>query len=189
MPQSRKRQSSKARRPAPQTFSNKQTAPQSGSSINNKRAQLIGGFIIGALLAAGVYYFFIRGRGNNNSPGNEVTTASGLKYVDTVVGTGQSPKPGQTVIVHYTGMLQNGTVFDSSLDKNKPGKGEPIPFVIGRGQVIKGWDEGLLTMKVGGKRKLTVPPKLGYGAEGRPPSIPPNSTLVFDVELVGIKGQ
>lgn len=189
MPQSRKRQSSKARRPAPQTFSNKQTAPQR-SSINNKRAQLIGGFIIGALLAAGVYYFFIRGRGSdNNAPGNEVTTASGLKYVDVVEGTGQSPKPGQTVIVHYTGMLQNGTVFDTSLDKNKPSKGEPIPFVIGRGQVIKGWDEGLMTMKVGGKRKLTIPPKLGYGVEGRPPSIPANSTLVFDVELVGIKGQ
>jgi hypothetical protein len=189
MPQSRKRQSSKARRPAPQTYSNKQTTPQSRST-NNKTAQLIGGFIIGALLAAGVYYFFIRGRANNNNaPGNEVTTASGLKYVDEAIGTGQSPKPGQTVIVHYTGMLQNGTIFDSSRDKNKPGGGEPIPFVIGRGQVIKGWDEGLMTMKVGGKRKLTIPPKLGYGATGKPPDIPANSTLVFDVELVGIKGQ
>lgn len=180
MPQSRKRQSSKARRPAPQTFSNKPTTTQ-GASTNNKRVQLIGGFIIGALLAAGVYYFFIRT--------NEVTTASGLKYVDTVQGTGPSPQPGQTVIVHYTGKLPNGTVFDTSLDKDKPSKGEPVPFVIGQGQVIKGWDEGLMTMKVGGKRRLTVPPKLGYGAAGRPPSIPANSTLIFDVELVGIKGQ
>jgi ketosteroid isomerase-like protein len=112
----------------------------------------------------------------------ECSTLSGLKYVDLVEGKGASPKPGQTVIVHYTGWLENGTKFDSSLDR-----GQPIPFPIGVGRVIKGWDEGLMSMKIGGKRKLLIPANLAYGAQGRPPVIPPDSPLIFEVELVGIR--
>ena len=109
-------------------------------------------------------------------------TDSGLEYVDTVVGTGDSPKKGQQVSVHYTGRLTNGQKFDSSVDR-----GQPFMFTIGIGQVIKGWDEGVMSMQVGGKRTLTIPPELGYGARGAGSVIPPNATLVFDVELLGIK--
>lgn len=111
-----------------------------------------------------------------------VKTQSGLQYVDEVVGKGVNPKAGQTVTVHYTGRLTNGTKFDSSVDRD-----EAFNFVIGVGQVIKGWDEGVLTMKVGGKRKLIIPPELGYGQRGAGNAIPPNSTLIFDVELLGVK--
>lgn len=114
--------------------------------------------------------------------GKQVTTASGLKYVDAVEGTGPSPRTGQTVKVHYTGKLENGTKFDSSVDR-----GEPFEFVIGVGKVIKGWDEGVMTMRVGGKRTLTIPPELGYGARGAGNVIPPNAILSFDVELLGVK--
>jgi len=107
-----------------------------------------------------------------------VTTPSGLKYVDMVVGTGATPKVGDTVLVHYTGRFTNGKIFDSSV---------AFQFVLGKGQVIKGWDEGVGSMKVGGKRKLTIPPDLAYGARGYPGVIPPNSTLVFQVELLKIK--
>ena len=110
-----------------------------------------------------------------------VTTASGLKYVDMVVGKGASPTVGKQVTVHYTGTLENGTKFDSSVDRK-----EPFSFVIGVGQVIKGWDEGVKSMKVGGKRKLIIPSKLGYGARGAGGAIPPNATLLFDVELLDI---
>jgi len=112
-----------------------------------------------------------------------VTTPSGLKYVDVKVGAGASPQKGKTVTVHYTGTLTDGTKFDSSVDRN-----EPFKFIIGVGQVIKGWDEGVMSMKVGGKRKLIIPPQLGYGARGTPGGpIPPNAELNFDVELLGVE--
>ena len=116
-------------------------------------------------------------------PANLTTTQSGLQYHDEVVGSGDVAKAGQQVTVHYTGWLTDGTKFDSSVDRN-----EPFKFPIGQGQVIKGWDEGVMTMKVGGKRKLTIPPHLGYGAAGAGGGkIPPNATLVFDVQLLGLE--
>ncbi len=104
-----------------------------------------------------------------------------LVSVDEVVGTGAEAKTGDSVSVHYVGTLPNGTEFDSSRKRNQPFK-----FTLGQGKVIKGWDQGVVGMKVGGKRKLTIPPSLGYGARGAPPVIPPNSTLVFEIELVSI---
>jgi peptidylprolyl isomerase len=114
--------------------------------------------------------------------GKEVTTPSGLKYTDEVVGTGKQPQAGQTAVVHYTGWTLDGKKFDSSKDRN-----QPFTFPLGAGRVIKGWDEGVATMKVGGKRTLIVPPDLGYGQRGFPPAIPPNATLKFEVELLDVR--
>jgi peptidylprolyl isomerase len=123
---------------------------------------------------------------NAQNAGAAVTTPSGLQIIDTKVGTGASPKPGQTCVMHYTGWLyvngQKGKKFDSSVDRN-----EPFEFPIGQHRVIAGWDEGVATMKVGGKRTLIIPPELGYGARGAGGVIPPNATLLFDVELLSVK--
>ncbi|MCG7872108.1 MAG: FKBP-type peptidyl-prolyl cis-trans isomerase [Candidatus Thiodiazotropha lotti] len=114
---------------------------------------------------------------------SEKITDSGLKIEDLVEGDGQLAESGQRVSVHYTGWLLDGDKFDSSVDRN-----QPFDFALGKGMVIRGWDEGVAGMKVGGKRRLTIPPQLGYGAQGAGGVIPPNATLVFDVELLAISG-
>ena len=112
----------------------------------------------------------------------EITTPSGLKYTDQQEGTGEEAKAGKTVSVHYTGWLENGTKFDSSHDRK-----QPFSFPLGAGHVIRGWDEGVQGMKIGGKRRLTIPSDLGYGSRGAGGVIPPNATLIFEVELLGLK--
>jgi FKBP-type peptidyl-prolyl cis-trans isomerase len=112
----------------------------------------------------------------------EITNPSGLRYTDLETGQGEEARPGKTVDVHYTGWLENGTKFDSSLDR-----GRPFSFRLGGGQVIRGWDEGVAGMKIGGKRRLTIPADLGYGARGAGGVIPPNATLIFEVELLGVR--
>ena len=140
----------------------------------------------GRVLLALVLFAFAATQASAQTQGKTMTTASGLQITDTKVGTGAQPQTGQTCVMHYTGWLYNngtkGAKFDSSLDR-----GEPFEFAIGQGQVIKGWDEGVATMKVGGKRTLIIPPQLGYGARGAGGVIPPNATLIFDVELLGVK--
>jgi len=127
------------------------------------------------------------GAATGQTAAKPVTTATGLQIVDTKVGTGASPRQNQTAVVHYTGWLYEngakGKKFDSSVDRN-----EPFEFPVGAGRVIAGWDQGVATMKVGGKRTLIVPPQLGYGPRGAGGVIPPNATLIFDVELIGLKG-
>ena len=122
----------------------------------------------------------------SQSSAKPVTTSSGLQIIDSKPGTGASPRTGQTVVVHYTGWLYvngaKGKKFDSSVDRN-----EPFEFPVGAGRVIRGWDEGVGSMKVGGKRTMIIPPQLGYGASGAGGVIPPNATLMFDVELLGLK--
>jgi peptidylprolyl isomerase len=135
---------------------------------------LAGGFAVGPSATA-------------QTAGKTMTTPSGLQMTDSKIGTGISPKTGQICVMHYTGWLYQdgakGKKFDSSLDR-----GQPFEFVIGKHQVIGGWDEGVATMKVGGKRTLIIPPELGYGARGAAGVIPPNATLIFDVELLDVKG-
>lgn len=114
--------------------------------------------------------------------GDTVRTSSGLRYVDLKMGTGASPSTGKTAVVHYTGWLTTGRKFDSSKDRN-----EPFRFPIGQGRVIKGWDEGVSTMKIGGVRKLIIPPELAYGDRGAGSVIPPGATLIFEVELLSVE--
>ena len=156
-----------------------------------RRQRMILG-LSGVLILAVIAFFAYRAFTSDEeptstqSPGsgpNQVVTQSGLKYEDLAVGTGAAAQVGDTVAVHYTGTLEDGTKFDSSIDS-----GVPLEFTLGQGRVIAGWEEGIQGMQVGGKRKLTIPPDLGYGASGYPPVIPANATLIFDVELVSING-
>jgi FKBP-type peptidyl-prolyl cis-trans isomerase len=123
---------------------------------------------------------------NTNAPtrvtGDGVKTDSGLQYWEIRVGNGEVAKEGSHVRVHYSGWLTTGKKFDSSVDR-----GQPFDFTIGNGEVIKGWEEGVAGMKVGGKRQLRIPPELGYGAGGSPPDIPANATLIFDIQLLGVQ--
>ena len=138
----------------------------------------IGAIILVAVIAIAAVAYLITRRGSQ--AGSEVTTASGLKIQDLKVGDGPSPTPGQKVTVHYTGWLENGKQFETSRN------GKPAQFQLG-GNLIKGWNEGLATMKVGGIRKLIIPSKLAYGASGSPPNIPPNANLTFEIELLDVK--
>ncbi len=145
-----------------------------------------GGMLAVALVAAAGLFAVIPTRASAQAEGKTITTPLGLKMIDTKVGIGAQPKKGQTVVVDYTGWLYEngakGAKFDSSVDR-----GYPFMFKIGEGQVIQGWDDGVATMKVGGKRTLIIPPGLAYGSRGAGGAIPPNATLMFDVELLGIK--
>ncbi len=140
-----------------------------------------------ATAAIGIFAAIAASPASAQEPGKAVTTPSGLQMTDTRLGDGPTPTPGQICVVHYTGWLYEngvkGRKFDSSRDR-----GKPFEFPVGNGQVIRGWDEGVATMKVGGARTLIIPPELGYGARGFGNGlIPPNATLVFDVELLGVK--
>jgi len=175
LPQSRHRKINKAKKRPKAPYPVANTKAPAG---RNRQTRTVAIIVVLALAAAAVTYLIANRSGNSA----EVKTASGLRYTDITVGTGATPQRGQTVTVHYTGTLENGKKFDSSVDR-----GVPADFRIGVGAVIKGWDEGLMTMKVGGKRHFIIPANLGYGAAGRPPDIPGNSTLIFDVELLGVK--
>lgn len=177
MPQSRQRKIVKARK-RPKSL--RPTSPVAAQG-KNRDLRIVAMVVVGVLAIAVVAYVITRQSVRSNNE-NLITTASGLQYVDLVEGTGSNPSRGQTLIVNYVGTLENGTEFDSSYKA-----GRPFEFAIGTGAVIPGWDEGLMSMKVGGKRKLIIPPALGYGARGSPPKIPGNSTLVFEVELLEIK--
>jgi hypothetical protein len=178
LPQSRKRRTPKRSHAGRASYGAQDNRSQRHSK--QKRTRIIALAVVAAVAAGALAYLFVPGLPGR--AGAEVTTHSGLKYTDLVVGTGASPRPGQTATVHYTGTLQDGTKFDSSRDR-----GQPMSFVFKGQPMIPGWDEGVSTMKVGGRRRLVVPPALGYGPQGRPPNIPPNATLVFDIELLDVK--
>jgi len=176
VPQSRHRKIVKAKKRSRAASAQPLSAgPQTAKSRNIR----IIAIALVAIIAVGAAAYVFTHRGTT---GPEITTPSGLKYVELVEGTGPTPQRGQTVTVHYVGTLESGTQFENSREK-----GVPANFRIGVGEVVKGWDEGLMTMKVGGKRKLVIPPSLGYGRAGRAPNIPGNATLIFEVELLDVK--
>jgi FKBP-type peptidyl-prolyl cis-trans isomerase len=145
--------------------------------------QILVAVVCMSVLALAVFSGGCSRKGGRAGAGDTVVTASGLKYVDIKVGSGPMPQTGQTASVHYTGWLTDGKKFDSSRDRN-----QPFPFVVGKGLVIKGWEEGVSTMKTGGVRKLIIPPELAYGQRGAGGGvIPPNATLIFEVELLSVK--
>jgi FKBP-type peptidyl-prolyl cis-trans isomerase FkpA len=160
--------------------------PLLGRNLKKMRHLMFRNLLI-ATVVAGVFLIAMPPSVLAQTAGKTMTTASGLQIIDSTVGTGATPKPGQICVMHYTGWLyengQKGKKFDSSVDRN-----EPFEFPIGQRRVIAGWDEGVATMKVGGKRTLIIPPALGYGARGAGGAIPPNATLTFDVELLDVKG-
>jgi len=176
LPQSRQRKTGKARKRNKGLYPTTKTKPAGG---RNQQIRIIAIVVILALAAAAIFYL-VKNRGGSVE-GQQVTTPSGLKYTDLVVGTGAPPQMGQMVSVHYTGTLENGFEFDSSRRK-----GKPMEYRFGVQSMIEGWNEGLSTMKVGGRRKLVIPGPLGYPM-GRPPDIPPNATLLFDLELLDVK--
>ncbi len=178
MPESRHRKSNKARKRSKGSY----PATSPGRPTGKNRSLRTIAIVLVVLLAVSAISYVLINRGKGGSTGTEITTASGLRYTDIVEGTGPTPQRGQTLSVHYTGMLESGMKFDSSYDR-----GAPMSFQLGVSPMIKGWDEGVSTMKFGGKRRLVVPPSLGYGPVGRPPKIPPNATLVFEIELLSAK--
>jgi len=146
----------------------------------SKKAMLFGAAGIPVVAAVALVVLTAMADDKKDKDEKVITTASGLKYLELKIGDGKEAKEGSRVKVHYTGTLENGTKFDSSLGK------DPYPVTIGKTSVIQGWHEGLTGMKAGGKRKLIIPPKLAYGEDGRPPQIPPNATLIFEVEAVTV---
>ncbi|MGF1521325.1 MAG: FKBP-type peptidyl-prolyl cis-trans isomerase [Leptolyngbyaceae cyanobacterium] len=156
-----------------------------GKSLSRRNLlQWLVGILVGGAIVVLASQRFLRGSSTTTTEEGFVQTESGLKYKDIVEGTGAMPEIDQTVIVHYTGTLEDGTQFDSSRDRD-----QPFAFTLGAGQVIKGWDEGIATMRVGGQRQLIIPPELGYGPEGAGGVIPPNATLIFDVELLEVRSR
>jgi FKBP-type peptidyl-prolyl cis-trans isomerase len=178
VPQSRHRKINKARKRPRVAAANPMVTTRPAGNRNLR----IGAIILVAVIAVAAIAYLVNRGGDSSQAISEVTTPSGLKIEELKLGDGATPNPGQTITVHYIGKLANGTEFNNSYKG-----GAPIDFRIGVGAVIKGWDEGLMSMKVGGKRRLSIPSKLAYGPQGRPPAIPPNSDLVFEIELLGIK--
>jgi len=156
-------------------------AQRRAARVRNIRLAILAVILIA--IALGAFFFIQKQNSKTITVGeNMITTGSGLKYEDLTIGNGLEAIPGKSVTVHYTGTLLDGTKFDSSLDRN-----QPFTFILGARNVIAGWDEGVAGMKVGGKRKLVIPPELAYGQEGIPGVIPSNSTLLFDVELLEVQ--
>jgi peptidylprolyl isomerase len=178
VPVSRQRKVNKARKRARVASGSSPTSSAPGQKRAGFNVKVVVIILIVAAAASVVAYVVANRHGLT---GQEITTPSGLKYTDLKVGEGRSPRIGQTVRVNYTGWLENGKEFDNSLKH-----GGPAEFALGPG-LIPGWNEALQTMKAGGKRRIVTPPNLAYGTRGQPPNIPPNSTLTFEIELLGVK--